>query len=387
MGVISRINRDILKVAGEEFKALFSDSGALLLILFATMIYTVIYSLVYGSEVVRDVPIAVVDDDNTTMSRHLVSGVDGGPDTHVAYEVESMARAKGLFYEGEVFGILYIPDGDERSILAGEQANVGLVIDGSHLLMYSHIMKQGVADALTMGAEVEASRLMNEGVDVETIPSLVDPVAHDVNLLYNPSMGYGSFVMPSILIVIIQQTMIIGLALIAVRRRERGGCNIVRPIIIVLSKMLVYIVVYGVILMIVLGVIWPIFSFPNMGDIGDVVTLLLIYIVCVTSLGLTLSHLFVRRESPLMLLLWSSVPVLLVAGVSYPYEALPDWLYAFGRLLPSSSAVNGFIEINSMGASLNDVATEINTLVILTIFYLLSAIICEYRCVKCKIMS
>ena len=387
MGVISRICRDMSNVAGREFKAIFSDSGALLLLLFATMIYTVIYSVVYGSEVVRDVPIAVVDDDNTSMSRHLVSGVDGGPDTRVAYEVEGMARAKGLFYEGKVFGILYIPDGYERSMLAGEQANVGLVMDGSHLLMYSHIMKQGVADALTMGAEVEVSRLVNEGVDVATIASLISPVAYDVNLLYNPSMGYGSFVMPSILIVIIQQTMIIGLALVAVRRRERGGCNIACPIISVLSKIVVYTVIYGVILTIILCVIWPIFGFPNMGKVGDVVVLLLIYIVCVTSLSLTLSHLFARRESPLMLLLWSSVPVLLVAGVSYPYEALPDWLYALGRLLPSSSAVNGFIEINSMGASLNDVATEINTLVVLTIAYLLSAIICEYRCVKCKIMS
>jgi ABC-2 type transport system permease protein len=86
-----------------------------------------------------------------------------------------------------------------------------------------------------------------------------------------------------------------------------------------------------------------------------------------------------------MLLLWSSVPVLLIAGVSYPYEAMPDWLYKIGRILPSSSGVSGFIEINSMGASLVDVATEVNTLIVLAVVYLLFAIMCEYRYAKVKL--
>ena len=386
MGIISSIYRGVIHTISDEFKAIFSDSGALLLIVFATMIYTVIYSVAYGSEVVRDVPIAVVDDDNTAMSRSLINGVEDGPDTRVSYDVESIDRAKSLFYSGDIFGILYIPNGYEQSIIAGEQANVSLIMDGSHLLLYSHIMQQGVADALTTGAEIEVARLVSESVDASTIPSLVEPVAYSSNTLYNPYMGYGSFVMPSILIVIIQQTMIIGMVLVAVRRREIGVYIAVNPIICVLSKILVYIIIYGVSLFFTLGIIWPIFDFPNIGNIEDIALLLLIYIVCVTSLGLALSPLFKRRESPLMLLLWSSVPVLLVAGVSYPYEAIPDWIYALGRILPSSSAVNAFIELNSMGAHLSEVHTELTTLAILAIVYLLCAIIAEYIVGKCKNM-
>lgn len=386
MSVISNIYRCAAKSASEEIKAVFTDSGALLLVVFATMIYTVIYSVAYGSEVVRDVPIVVVDDDNTAMSRRLVNGVEDGPDTRVAYEAESLDRARGLFYEGKVFGILHIPDGYERSIVAGDQANVSLIMDGSHLLLYSHIMQQGVADALTTGANVEVARLVSEGVDTALIPSFVEPVAFDATMLYNPSMGYGSFVMPSILIVIIQQTMIIGMALIAARRRERGLYVVINPIISVLTKILVYMLIYGVSLILILGVVWPVFNFPNAGYIGDIALLLFIYITCVASLGLALSRLFAKRESPLMLLLWSSVPVLLVAGVSYPYEALPEWIYLVGRILPSSSAVNAFIEVNSMGATISDISSEIATLLILTIVYLTCAIIVEYMCNKCKNM-
>ena len=254
MGIISSIYRGVIHTISDEFKAVFSDSGALLLIVFATMIYTVIYSVAYGSEVVRDVPIAVVDDDNTAMSRSLINGVEDGPDTRVSYEVESIDRAKSLFYSGDIFGILYIPNGYEQSIIAGEQANVSLIMDGSHLLLYSHIMQQGVADALTTGAEIEVARLVSESVDASTIPSLVEPVAYSSNTLYNPYMGYGSFVMPSILIVIIQQTMIIGMVLVAVRRREIGVYIAVNPIICVLSKILVYIIIYGVSIIFILGI-------------------------------------------------------------------------------------------------------------------------------------
>lgn len=386
MSVISSIFRDLKYAIIDELKSLFSDSGALLLLVFATMIYTTIYSIAYGSEVVRDVPIAVVDNDNTAMSRELIKGVEDGPDTRVAYETESLKRAKQLFYEGKIFGILHIPNNYERTLLAGEQANVSIMIDGTHLMLYSHIMQQGVADILTTGAEVEVSRFLKDGTNAATIPSLVEAISYNANVLYNPNMGYGSFVMPSILIVIIQQTLIIGLALMAARRRERGAIITINPIILVLSKILVYIMIYGINLTIILGIIWPIFDFPNIGNIEDIALLLLIYIVCVTSLGLALSPLFKRRESPLMLLLWSSVPVLLVAGVSYPYEAIPDWIYALGCILPSSSAVNAFIELNSMGAHLSEVHTELTTLAILAIVYLLCAIIAEYIVGKCKNM-
>ena len=379
MSVISSIFRDLKCAIIDELRSLFSDSGALLLLVFATMIYTTIYSIAYGSEVVRDVPIAVVDNDNTSMSRELIKGVEDGPDTRVAYETESLNRAKQLFYEGKIFGILHIPNNYERTLLAGEQANVSLMIDGTHLMLYSHIMQQGVADVLTTGADVEVSRLLKDGTNAATIPSLVEAISYNANVLYNPNMGYGSFVMPSILIVIIQQTLIIGLALMAARRRERGAIITTKPIISALSKILVYTMIYGINLTIILGIIWPIFDFPNMGSTTNVVILLLIYMVSATTLGIATSHLFTRRESPLMLLLWSSIPILLVAGVSYPYEALPEWLYTIGRILPSSSAVDAFIEINSMGASLADVSSEITTLLALAAIYLTCAIIAESR--------
>ena len=95
----------------------------------------------------------------------------------------------------------------------------------------------------------------------------------------------------------------------------------------------------------------------------------------------SLSYLFKRREAPILTLLWSSVPILLLAGVSYPKEAFPEWLYNIGRVLPCSSAVDGFIALNTMGAKLYNIESELINLAVLAFLYTLLAIILEkYSC-------
>ena len=374
------------RVIENEVRLILGDGGVLLLVVFAMLIYTIIYSVAYGKEVVREVSIAVVDEDHSSMSRTLVDGLRSGPDTFVAYEPTSIDEAKGLFYQGEVYGIVVVPRGFERTLLAGGQADVAVIIDGSHLLIYKEILTQTTADVLVEGAVIEASRLIASGVGGKDIMGVVQPVSLDKHILYNTPQGYGSFVMPSIVVVIIQQTLIIGLAMLGVRRRTKreilpinSYCDAIKSVV---AKILVYVVIYGINLTIVLGVVWTLFGFPYNGRTIDVAILMFIYMVSVTSLSLSLSHLFKHRESPLMLLVWSSVPILLLAGVSYPKEAFPEWLYLLGRLFPSSSAVNAFVDIGTAGVSLYDVRTDIFTLAVLATIYLFVAVVTEAKCGK-----
>ena len=375
------------RVIINEIKMIFGDSGVVLLILFAMLIYTIIYSVAYGKEVVREVAIAVVDEEHSSMSRAFVDGLRSGPDTFVAYEPNSIADAKELFYQRRVFGVVVVPRGFERRLLAGEQADVAVIIDGSHLLVYKEVLTQTTADALIEGAVVEASRLVASGFGGDVM-GVVQPVVLDKHILYNTPQGYGSFVMPSIVVVIIQQTLVIGLAMLGVRRRKQGGLKPINTyayaIKSVVAKVLVYIVIYGINLIVILGVVWTLFGFPYNGRTVDVAILMFIYIVSATALALSLSHLFKRRESPLMLLLWSSVPVLLLAGVSYPKEAFPELLYLFGRLLPSSSAVNAFVEIGTAGVSLAEVKDDIYTIMILALIFLIIAVFAEKKSFRNK---
>ena len=352
-----------------ELSAIFHDSGTLLLLVIALPLYTIIYSTAYGSEVVRNVAIAVVDEDNTQSSRELINGIISGPNTAIHYEPQSILEAQELYFSDKIFGIVYIPHGFERNLLSNTQANIGIILDGSHLLLYRQVLEQVASDALTKGATIELMRLVERGQSEPTAMATIEPVALDIHHLYNRSLGYGSFVMPSVIMVIIQQTLIIDLAMIAARRRRKGLSIEIISTNSIIAKTLVYLIIYGINLTIILGIIWPIFGFPYIGNTLDIAIFTALYIIATLALGMAVAQLFKRRESPLLLLLSTSVPILLLAGVSYPREAYDSWLYDIGRLLPSSSGVDGFIALASRGATLGDILPEIVTLTLLSILY------------------
>lgn len=362
--------KEIWRYIKDEVNLIYRDKGMFLLVVIALPLYTLIYSLAYGSEVVRDVPIAIVDDDNSSESRSLIKTFATGPGTMVNYKASNMQEAQELFYSKKISGIVCIPHGFESNIMAGREANIGLILDGSHLLLYRQVLEQITKSTLQHGAMVELSRLIKRDIDPSTAKFIIEPIAINIDDVYNDTLGYGTFVMPSVVMVIIQQTLLIGLAMAGAQRDNKK--RITAKYII--AKVLVYTTIYGINLIFILGLIWNIFGFANIGNTLHVTLFLILYIISALSLAMLFSQLFHKRESPLMLLLWSSVPVLLLAGVSYPREAFPDWLFDIGRLLPSSSGVNGFIALASRGATLSEIREEVFTLVILTIIYITLAI-------------
>ena len=187
--------------------------------------------------------------------------------------------------------------------------------------------------------------------------------------------------MPAILIVIIQQTLLIGIGMVGGTWRERGLYKTLIPrgekrlsvIPIVLSKSTAYLSIYCVTLLYVMGFHYKVFGYPSNGAAGDVVLFLIPYLLSCTFLGIALSSLFRRRENSLLLLLFTSIPFLMLSGASIPQESMPQWLFQLGKIIPSSSGVDGFIRIRTMGATLSEVSVQFWTLWILSGLYFILA--------------
>ncbi len=96
-------------VVRNEFRTIFTDGGVMLILIFAILIYATAYSLAYGSQVLRNVPIGVIDECRTPTSRALIETFNSGPNTYVAYEPTSMEEAKELFFGRKIYGVVYIP--------------------------------------------------------------------------------------------------------------------------------------------------------------------------------------------------------------------------------------------------------------------------------------
>ena len=368
--------REFIRTTFNEFKLIFHDAGVLLILVFAPIIYATIYSLTYGTQVLRNIPIGIVDNDRTPSSRILVDALWAGENAYIAYEPNDMQEAKRLFFNREIYGIVYIPNGYERNVVGGSGVVVPIYLDASYMLMYRQVFQNAVESIATINAAVEFQFLLTKGAQTPQAKAIVEPVKYASHTLFNPYLGYGSFVMPPVIILILQQTLLFGICMISGTERERGlhiKGNILRTIF---GKALCYFCIYAVLSFYLLTVHYRLFHYPINGHTADIAIFISLYLLACISMSIALSALFCHRETPLMLFLWCSIPLLMLSGVSFPTSALPKWLQWFADIFPSTHGTHGFIKLQTMGASLPEIAPEITALSIMIVVYFALAYIC-----------
>ena len=235
--------------------------------------------------------------------------------------------------------------------------------------MYRQVFEDMATSIATMNATVEFQHLLAKGAQIPQAETIVEPVKYASHTLFNPYLGYGSFVMPPVIILILQQTLLIGICMIGGTARERGltpTSNILRTIF---SKALCYFCIYAILSFYLLNVHCQLFHYPMNGHSAEIAIFISLYLLACISMSLALSVLFHRRETPLMMLLWCSIPLLMLSGVSFPASALPKWLQWLANAFPSTHGVHGFIKLQTMGASLLEIAPEITALSIMMVVY------------------
>lgn len=370
------------KITKTEFISIFRDGGAMLILFGAMLIYGTLYPLIYAPQVVRNFPVAVVDMDNTPPSRQLVRMLDATPQAEVLYSAQSLDEAKQLFLDRKIYGVLYIPEGYEKKILAGEQNHVSLYADGGYFLLYSDFLGAVGTVVGTAGAEVQIGTLMAGGLNQQQAEWTAMPVRYDVNMLYNPYGGYATAILPAVLILIAQQLLLVGIGMVGGTWYEKGTWRRFRDYSatrLTFAKATAYLFLYIPLMLYIFSFQYKFFNYPMNGNHWDLLLVFLPYLLSVIFLGLTLGALFRKRETSMMMLIVTSVFFLIISGISWPKEGMPGWIYALGRMVPSSSGIDALVRIRTMGATLSDVAPEAVTLWVLTGVYGLTAILATIR--------
>lgn len=370
------------KITKTEFISIFRDGGAMLILFGAMLIYGTLYPLIYAPQVVRNFPVAVVDLDNTPPSRKLVRMLDATPQAEVLYSAQSLDEAKQLFLDRKIYGVLYIPEGYEKRILAGEQNHVSLYADGGYFLLYSDFLGAVGTVVGTAGAEVQIGTLMAGGLNQQQAEWTAMPVRYDVNMLYNPYGGYATAILPAVLILIAQQLLLVGIGMVGGTWYEKGTWRRFRDYSatrLTFAKATAYLFLYIPLMLYIFSFQYKFFNYPMNGNHWDLLLVFLPYLLSVIFLGLTLGALFRKRETSMMMLIVTSVFFLIISGISWPKEGMPGWIYALGRMVPSSSGIDALVRIRTMGATLSDVMPEAVTLWVLTGVYGLTAVLATIR--------
>ena len=382
-GIFREAMDDMFFVWRKEVGRVFRDQGTLIFFILVPLLYPLLYAFIYTGETVREVPAVVVDGENTAFSREFARRIDASPDVKVVARTGNMEEAKEMMRRTETYGIIRIPEDFSREVNRGGQAYVGLYCDMSGLLYYKALLVACTDVSLDMGTELQVERLGNTTARQDEVAT--SPLQYEHVNLFNPTGGFASFLIPAVLMLVIQQTLLLGIGLLNGSARERGelhtqlaygtGRGTVR---LVFGKAMCYLMLYAVAGVWVLVVVPRLFHLVQIPQCADLLAFMLPYLLACIFFAMTCSLLVYERETCMLIFVFTSLPLLFISGISWPGVAVPDFWKYVSWLFPSTFGINGFVRINTMGALLEDVAFEYAGLWIQAGVYFLTACAAYY---------
>lgn len=362
----------LLGVFRDELRRIFTVKPAFSVLVLGAIFYAFFYPQPYLNEALRDVPIAVVDRDGTQSSRDFARRVDATPDVAIIQQLPDLASAEREVYARRIDGILVIPQYFERELLHGRPSPVALYADASYFLIYQRVAGAVAAVARTIGVEVETARLIGIGVDPALAPAATDPLRLTAVPVFNPEGGYATYVLPAAFVLLLQQTLLMGVALLgtwpdanpAERSRMRPG-----PVTVIAGKLLAYLALQAIILPVYLIVLPHLYGLPRLGHVVPILVFAVPFVLSVAGLGFVVAGIFRKPVRVSLVLAAAGMPLFMVAGFSWPSEAIPPVIRMVSYLVPSTSAIDGFVKLSQLGAPLASVQPQFFTLWALAFVY------------------
>lgn len=368
--------RNIFNIWLNELRLSFKDEGVLIFFFLLPLAYPIVYTLIYNPEVLRDIPVAVVDECRTSDSRELTRMVDATPSADVIGIAANMNEAKRWMAEKKCYAVMQIPSDYSKNLNTGTAQDIPVYCDMSLLLRFRTLGFSLTEIQLEKGEQVR-TRLI-EATGMHTLPQANSAVENESIILGDKEQGFASFVMPGIVILILQQSMVLGVAMLIggayERRRRNGGRD---PYAIeapswqtITGKLLAYVFLYIPSTIYILHYLPDMFALPHYGSAMQYLPFVLPMLLASGLFGMLIGQIFIKeREMCFIVIVFTSVVFLFISGLTWPRYAMSDIYIAIGNLIPAVQGVEGFIRINSNGATLAENSWTYISLWILTVAY------------------
>jgi len=373
----SSIVKDILNVIKSEFKTLFKDRGVVIMLVLAPLAYPVLYCSLYRSETLIDVPVAAVDCSRSKESRELLRHIDATQNIQIVSRYPTLAEAKQAYYEKKVHGVVYIPADFSKRLQSGDQTTVSIYADISSFMYYRIINQACNNCVMALNQQVQVERLNANGIMGESAAIISNPIPYEGITLYNEGAGFASFLMPAILIIILFQTLFLGIGMIAGTSRgenrfhvlvsssvHRGG-----TFRVIIGKSTCYFLLYAAWSFFILMLIPRAFNLPHIGIPFDILMLLIPFLLASIFFSMTVSVFLPHRETGMVIFMFMSLILVFLSGVSWPQSNINGFWKAFAWIFPSTSGVQAYIKINTLGADLHHITFEYLSLWVQTAIY------------------
>ncbi len=350
------------------------DRGLAIMFVAAVPAYSFFYPLPYSTQVVRHVRLVVVDLDASALSRDIVSQLSAVPSVRVAGNASSVDEARGALAEGQISGIVLVPENFARDAARGTPTAVTVFGSGAYPVQDKAVLGSVGAVVQAVAGGVAVARMAHQGAAAGGLlqsaragPAFIDQP------LYNLTRGYGSYVVVAVGILIVQQMMLMAIAALVGTWFEQRAGTLFGAQRVGLGTLLGTVSGFALFaflsLLYFIGFVFWFQDYPRGGNFAGAMAFAALTALTVASLGIALGAWFADRERAFQVLLATTVPFLFMCGIVYPREAMPAPINALALLIPTTPGIFGFVKLNQMGATWSEIRPEFLNMAALLLLY------------------
>ena len=340
-------------------------------ITFAMMLGVPLMQLVlFGFAINNDpkaLPAALVATSNDHYTRAMVSALETTGYYRFEHVAASAAEAEALIQSGEVAFVVTIPADFATRMARGDRPQILIEADATDPSASSGAIS-------TLGTVAQQALLREQGLEAAAARAAAGSLEVVVHRRYNPE-GISQYnIVPGLLGVILQMTMVMMTSMALTRETERGTMeNLLAmpasPVEIMLGKILPYLAVGAVQVIVVLAAAKLLFGVPFAGSMTLLFSAILIFVLSLVLLGYTISTAARSQMQAMQLTFFFFLPSLLLSGFMFPYRGMPGWAQVLGEIFPLTHFLRVIRAIMLKGADLAAVSFEIGALVVFIFAY------------------
>jgi ABC-2 type transport system permease protein len=354
-----------------EWRRVLAIRGAFILLVIGPLVYGFYYPQPYLNQILRKIPIAVVDNDLSELSRNIVQTLDASGAASVVVRAETLAEARAAVDRGEALAVVGIPPDTERDVLKGNTVHIPVYADATYLFIF-RTSASGIGTAIAnLSSQLAAGGARTDGSLVKAALASASPADVLLQPIFNPVGGYASYIVPAAFVLILQQMLLIGASMLTVIAMAQTGGAFTS----VLGRGVAHLTIYLPALALYFIVLPRFYGFSTLGQPLQLFALASLFTLATSFMGQAAGAWFKHPETPTLIFLGTSLPQLFLAGFSWPREAIPDQVRAAGYIFPSYFAIDGVVRVDQLGASLWEVARDWRGLWLLVIVYFVLAVI------------
>lgn len=336
-----------------EWKRIFSIPNFYVILLVIPPIIFLFYGLIYQRQFARELPMAVWDEDGSSVSRTLTDMMEQNENIHFTHVVFSNAEIEKLMKEGKIFGAVHFPKNMEADAKKNHQSNITLYTNGAYLVPAKMIYKGAAGIIIKGGLAVVLQKAEKQGMAADKANTLIQPIKLNTTVLYNPDFNYQLYLTPGLVTVGLQMALIVASVLILNLEFKKNTIDSLLDIStsssqIIIGKMLAHLCIAWILFILISFVVFPVFDLGKpKTDFSFFILYTLLALACI-GIGMMLSAISDNLLFVVDVALFFTSPAFVFSGFTFPRWAMPWYDQLYADVMPYTHFLDGFIKLYFM---------------------------------------